>query len=94
MQDYKGFKVYSDKLKFALQAKLDRIGTFIFDSQTLSSVCVDTLGVEYGWMEDSIVANKLGLLMWSTDKLHKDRLLDHSSTMEQRPNADPVLVAK
>ncbi|MFM7983636.1 MAG: hypothetical protein ACKPKO_30365, partial [Candidatus Fonsibacter sp.] len=32
--------------------------------------------------------------MWSTDKLHKGRLLDQSSTMDQRPHENPVLVAK
>ena len=29
-----------------------------------------------GWMEDSMVASNIGMLMWSTDKLHKDKLLD------------------
>ena len=41
-----------------------------------------------------MVANKLGLLMWSTDKIHKERLVDQLSTMEKRPHENPVLAIK
>ena len=41
-----------------------------------------------------MVAHKIGLLMWATDKLQKDRLLNQMSTMEQRTHENPVLVAK
>ena len=41
-----------------------------------------------------MVASKLGLLMWSTDKIHRERLVDQLSTMEQRPHENPVLAAK
>ena len=41
-----------------------------------------------------MVAVKLGMLMWSTYKIHRERLADQLSTMEQRPHANPVLVAK
>ena len=41
-----------------------------------------------------MVANKLGLLMWSTEKIHKKKLADQLSTMEQRPHENPVLAAK
>ena len=49
---------------------------------------------EDGWMEESMVANNIGLLMWPTDKAHKDRLVDKLSTMEQRPHDKLVLAAK
>ena len=42
-------------------------------------------------MENSMVANKIGLLMWSTDKTHNHMLVDQFSTMEQRPQDNPVL---
>ena len=45
-------------------------------------------------MENSMMANKLGVLMWSTDKIHKERLADQLSTMEQRPHENPVLAAR
>ena len=49
-------------------------------------------------MEVSMVANLLGLLMWSTENIHQDRLVDRLvvqlSTMEQRPHENHVLVAK
>ena len=41
-----------------------------------------------------MVANKLGLLMWSTDKIHKERVADQLSTMGQRPHENPLLAAK
>ena len=40
-----------------------------------------------------MVANKIGLLLWSTDKVHKEMLTDQLSAMEQCPNANPVLAA-
>ena len=45
-------------------------------------------------MDDSMVANKLGLLVWSTAKIHKERLVDKLSTMKQRHQENPVLAAK
>ena len=54
---------YSEKLKFALPLWLDRTGSCMTASETHSSACVDKSGFEDGWMEDSMVANKLGLLM-------------------------------
>ena len=47
-----------------------------------------------GWLEDSMVASKLGLLMWSTDKVHREKLDDQLSIMEQMPHENPVLAAK
>ena len=44
------------------------------DTETHSSASVDKTGFEDGWMEDSMVANKLGLLMWPTDKTHKENV--------------------
>ena len=41
-----------------------------------------------------MVANKLGLLMWSTDKMHNERLADQLSAMEHRSHENPVLAAK
>ncbi len=41
-----------------------------------------------------MVASKLGLLMWSTEKVHREKLDDQLSIMEQRPHANPVLAAK
>jgi hypothetical protein len=32
------------------------------------------------------MANNIGLLMWSTDKGHKERLAEQLSTMDQRPH--------
>jgi hypothetical protein len=45
-------------------------------------------------MEDSMVANKIVLLMWSTDTTHKERLVDQLSTMEQRPHENLEIVDK
>ena len=45
-------------------------------------------------MEGYMVANKIGMLMWFTFKIHKKMLPDQLSTMEQRPHENPVLVAK
>ena len=41
-----------------------------------------------------MAATKLGRRMWSTDKIHKERLADQLSTMEQSPHENPVLAAK
>ena len=41
-----------------------------------------------------MVASKLGLLMWSTDKVHREKLDDQLSIMEQRPHENPLLAAK
>ena len=41
-----------------------------------------------------MVASNIGLLMWSTDNVHKERLNEHLSTMEQRPHENPVLAAR
>ena len=41
-----------------------------------------------------MVAHKLGLLMWATVEVHKERLADQLSTMEKRPHENPVLAAK
>ncbi len=51
-------------------------------------------GFEDDWMEDTTVASKLWLLMFSTDRAHKERLADQFSTMEQRPHQNRVLAAK
>ena len=32
--------------------------------------------------------------MWSTDKIHRERLVDQLSTMEQRPHENHLLAAK
>jgi hypothetical protein len=40
-----------------------------------------------------MVASKLGLLMWSTDKVHREKLDDQLRIMEQRPHENPLLAA-
>ena len=45
-------------------------------------------------MKGSMVASKLGMLMWSTDMIHPDKLADRLSTMGQRRHENPVLAAK
>ena len=59
-----------------------------------STASMDKSGFEDGWLEDSMVASKIGLLMWSTDKVHREKLDDQLSIMEQRPHENPVLAAK
>ena len=45
-------------------------------------VSVDKTGTElYGCMADSMVAHKIGLLMWSTGKSHKDKFADKLGTI-------------
>ena len=55
---------------------------------------MDKSGFEDGWLEYSMVASKLGLLMRSTDKVHRDKLDDQLSILEQGPHDNPLLVAK
>ena len=55
---------------------------------------MERLAFEDCWIEDSVVASKLGMLMWYTDKTHKERLVDLLSTMEHRPHENLVLAAK
>ena len=55
---------------------------------------MEETGFEDGLIEDSMVANKLGLSMWSTDKIHMEKLVYQLSAMEHRPHANPVIVAK
>ena len=62
------------------------------DTDTHSSAIV--VNTWDGLMKDPLVANKLGLLMWSTEKIHKERLADQLSTMEKRPHDNPVLAAQ
>ena len=45
-------------------------------------------------MGDSMAADKVGLLMWTTDKILRERFADQLSTTEQRPHDNPVLAAK
>ena len=59
-----------------------------------STASMGKSGFEDGWLEDSVVASKLGLLMWSTDKVHKEKLHDQLNIMKQRPHENPVLAAK
>ena len=63
MKRYEGLTKHSDKLKFALQLKLDKTGNFMTASETHSAASVDKTGFEVGWMEDSMVASKLGMLI-------------------------------
>ena len=86
LKHYGGLKKYLAKLKFALQLKLDRIGSVMTASETHASASADKAGFEDGWMDDSMVASSIGLLMLSSDKTHKERLSDQLSTMEQRPH--------
>ena len=64
------------------------------DTETHSSASVEKTGFHNGCVEDSIVAKELGLLMWSTNKIHKERLADQLSAMEQSPHDNPVPAAK
>ena len=94
LDHYEGLRKYSDKLNFALQLKLDRTGSFMTATETHPTESADKHGFEDGWLEDSMVAHKLGLLMWTTDETHKERLADQLSTMEKRPHENPTLAAK
>ena len=94
LDHYESLKGYSAKLTFALQLKVDKDGSFMTATETHSTASMDKSGFEDGWLEDSMVASKLGLLMWSNDKVHKDRLEDQLGIMEQRPHENPVLAAK
>ena len=49
---------------------------------------------EDGWLEDSMVASKLGLLMWITDNVHREKLDDQLIIREQRPHENPLLAVK
>ena len=89
LKQYAGLDKYSDKLKFALQ----RVGSFMIARETHSSASVDKYDCEDGLTEDSMVAIRLGLLMWSTDKTHMEGLADKLSTMAQCPRENPVLAA-
>jgi hypothetical protein len=93
LDHYESLKGYSAKLNFALQLKVDRDGSFMTATEVHSTASMDKSGFEDGWIEDSMVANKLGLLMWSTDKVHREKLDDQLSIMEQRPHENPVLAA-
>ncbi len=62
-------------------------------SETHSSASFDKSGFDDGMMADSMVTNKLGMLMWPTNQIHKGTFVDQVSTMEQRPHANPVLAA-
>ena len=94
LDHYESLKGYSAKLNFALQLKVDRDGSFMTATEVHSTASMDKSGFEDGWLEDSMVASKLGLLMWSTDKVHREKLDDQLSIMEQRPHENPVLAAK
>ena len=72
-EHYEELRKYSDQLHFALQLKLDMSGSFMTASETHASAFVDKSGFEDGWIEGSMAANRLGLLMWSTDQTHKER---------------------
>ena len=89
-----GLTKHNDTIKFALQLQLDKTGNFMTATETHASACMEKTGFEDGWIEDSMVANKIGLLMWSTVKIHTERLADQFNTMEQRPHESPVLAAK
>ena len=64
---------------------LDKTGGLMTASETHASASVEKTGFDVGGMEDSMVANKLGLLMWYTGKIHNEILAHRLSTMEQRP---------
>ncbi len=68
-------KGYSAKLNFAPQVKVDRAGSCMTATEAHSTASMDKSGFEDGWLGDSMVASKLGLLMWSTDKVHRGKLL-------------------
>jgi hypothetical protein len=85
---------YSANLNFALQLKVDRNGSFMTATEVRNTASMYKSGFEDGLLEDSLVASKLGLLIWSTDKVHRQKLDDQLSIMEQRPHENPVLAAK
>ena len=66
----------------------------MFASGAHSSASMDKLVFQDGGTEDSMVASKIVLLMWSTGTILQDRLVDQLSTMEQRFHANLVLPAK
>ena len=63
-------------------------------SEPHSSASVKMTGCEVGWIEAPMVDSKLGLLMLSVGKIHRESLVGQFSTMEQRPHEKPVLAAK
>ena len=92
-QHYAGLRKYADKLNFALQPKLDRTRSFMTARETHPSASVEKSGFEDGLMEGSMVANKLGLLMWSLDQTDKERVVGHLGSMEQWSHVNPVLAS-
>ena len=48
MNHYEGITRNNDKLKFALQLKLDKTGNIMIDSETHSSAPVEKTGLEDG----------------------------------------------
>jgi hypothetical protein len=85
---------YSAKRNLALQLKVDKDGIFMAATEVHRTASMEKSGFEDGWLEDSMVASKLGLLMWSTDKVQREKLDDQLSIMDQRPHENPLLAAK
>ena len=74
LDHYESLKGYSAKPNFALQLNVDRDGSFMTATEVHNTASMDKTGFEDGWLEYSKVASKLGLLMWSTDKVHREKL--------------------
>ena len=90
----RGCAKYSDKLHFALQLKLDKSGSVMSPMRHTpvplwTNLALRTVGWRAPWWP-----TKVGLLMWSSDQTHKERLADKMRTMAQRPHEDPLLAAK
>ena len=47
---------------------MDKDGNFMTATEVHNTASMDKSGFEDGLLEDSMVASKLGLLMWSSDK--------------------------
>jgi hypothetical protein len=66
LEHYEGLHKYAGKL---IATETGNTGDVYDCKMRRTPVPLWKPGLEDGWMEESTVANKLGLLMWSTDKI-------------------------
>ena len=73
MKHYEGLTKYNDKPQSALQSELHKAGNFMSAKEAHANACVESV-CEERLMDDSMVANKFGLLMSSTDNIHQENV--------------------